>query len=281
MYRSEHFLVCRITRYHLSLWVLIGFLVICLLSETPAIFGGTIYATSGSGKIYKDSTGNGTAFQLIGNTPVVFADLAYNPSTNALFAVAKGTRDLYADATGTGTDFQYLATATMWHGQTAYGLAFDTVHNYLFMSEQATLLVDKSGAGTNFTVAKDSLPAGFFGLAFDATSSTLYASTLSSNIYRDGGSQGQFWTAAFTNGVEYTDVAYNYSTHTLFASNANGIYQDSTNHGGSFSFIGTTPETFVGMTYAIPEPSTIVLLATGLASLLFVAWRRKWRETAA
>ncbi len=66
------------TRYHLPLFVVIGLLAIYSLSQTSLVIGGSIFATSGSGKIYKDNAGTGANFELIGNTPVVFNDLAYN-----------------------------------------------------------------------------------------------------------------------------------------------------------------------------------------------------------
>jgi hypothetical protein len=190
------------------------------------------------------------------------------------------------DNTGTGANFELVGSTPLLSGQRLFGLAYDPNRNMLLGAAGTSFAVDYSGDGTSFQQIQVNAPAGLYGLAFDARSNILYASNEGLQyIYHinvanlDAGEVG--WAAAAWSGKNsgysgWLDVGFNDTENILLGVRNDSTIYASPDQGGSFTLIGSTPEPFVGLTYAlipVPEPSTMILL--GLGALILGKSRRR------
>jgi len=186
--------------------------------------------------------------------PYATGDVLLNTTVTAATSFNAAYSDAYAtDGKGVGPNADYISQDGVRQAQLGVGnfnSAIGTIRIWSLGDTTAPLTVSiKSSTNANITDGKVSLAAG------DYTQSLVSNHTLAWTDYYSGTDHLLYST------LDVSSLAVN-NTKSLF-----------------FDFQGTQGAGFLRIVelqgYAVPEPSTVIILVTGLVSLLAYAWRKR------
>lgn len=232
----------------------------------------TIWIGDNSGTLFTADTGTG-ATTLIGNMGFAAFDIAFDPAGN-LYALDLGGTALYSVNESTAATTLIGST-----GAFTEGLAFRS-DGVLFASGGTGIYTVNPATGAATLLGSTGGPASAGDVAFDA-SGNLYMSDISGNLVGIDQTTGAGTIIGATGffsvfGLAFADgTMFGTAGEEIFAINlATGAGTFLSDYTSSPGLTGANGATALAVSEAVPEPSTIGLLALGIGGILLGGRRR-------
>jgi hypothetical protein len=189
-------------------------------------------------------------------TPFTFDNITNNNATNA----AIGESQLWLDVSGSGSNVVFT-----FHNNGPQACSITDVYFDYAQLSGATASIDAADSSSGVSFSPGATPPNLPGAQnwFEVS----YSADSNSPVMRNGVNPYEYLVIDFnfTNGITLNDIIAALNSNTMIT----GIHVQGFSNGGSESFVTTPPA-------PVPEPSTMILIGTGLIGLARLR-KRIWK----